>query len=52
MKFLLKIQYPVIQQMLLERGITLHVIKDYEIPILKSSVKEKNIIGKLVLVTI
>ncbi|GFQ73674.1 apolipophorins, partial [Trichonephila clavata] len=36
--------YPVIQQSLLERGITLHVISNAEITIRKSSVKEKGII--------
>ncbi|GFR01426.1 vitellogenin, partial [Trichonephila clavata] len=37
--------YPVIQQSLLERGITLHVVSNAEITIRKSSVKEKGIIG-------
>ncbi|GIY08699.1 apolipophorins [Caerostris darwini] len=37
--------YPVIQQILLERGITLHVVSSAEITIRKSSIKEKDIIG-------
>ncbi|GFT85339.1 vitellogenin, partial [Nephila pilipes] len=37
--------YPVIQQILLERGITLHVVSNTEITIRKSSLKEKDIIG-------
>ncbi|XP_055928227.1 apolipophorins-like isoform X1 [Argiope bruennichi] len=37
--------YPVIHQILLERGISLHVVKDAEISIRKSSIKEKDIIG-------
>ncbi|GFX00311.1 apolipophorins [Trichonephila clavipes] len=37
--------YPVIEQSLLERGITLHVVGNAEITVRKSSVKEKGIIG-------
>ncbi|XP_054709196.1 apolipophorins-like [Uloborus diversus] len=39
------LQYPVVQQILLERGISLHVINNNEIAVRKSTAKEKDIIG-------